>query len=279
MIESFTAEAVKLGKRPAVWTVVGAWVVLSLVFGYVFPYANAETGSGGTGSDGPDPTAGDLAGALPAELVPTAIGGYPMFAGALALIVGVLAVGGEYGWDTMKALLTMGPRRESVMAGKLAALVALLLPVVLLAFGADASASLLVAAFTDNPAQWPPADEVLTGVGAAWLMVSMWALAGAFLATLVRGTALAVGLGVVWALAVENLLRLFGSSLEAVEAVQSYLPGTTAGSLAASLGVEPGSTPGVTDAVDGGTAILVLVGYVVVFAGASILLVRRRDVA
>ncbi|HEV8653239.1 MAG TPA: hypothetical protein VG276_28560 [Actinomycetes bacterium] len=34
----------------------------------------------------------------------------PLFAGALALLIGVLATGGEYGWDTVKVLLTLGPR-------------------------------------------------------------------------------------------------------------------------------------------------------------------------
>jgi ABC-type multidrug transport system ATPase subunit len=38
MIASFLAELLKLARRPAVWPIVGVWMTLSLVFGYVFPY-------------------------------------------------------------------------------------------------------------------------------------------------------------------------------------------------------------------------------------------------
>jgi ABC-2 type transport system permease protein len=38
MIASFLAELLKLARRPAVWPIVGVWMTLSLVFGYIFPY-------------------------------------------------------------------------------------------------------------------------------------------------------------------------------------------------------------------------------------------------
>ncbi len=282
MIASLVAELMKLAKRPALWVVVGVWMTLSLVFGYVFPYFSYR----GTPS-GPDAGAdlGErvLSEALPAALVPAAIQGFPLFAGALALLLGVLASGGEYGWRTMKVLLTLGPSRLSVLAGKLLALAVAMLLIVLSTFVVDASASLLVASATDKPVDWPPLGELIAGVGAGWLVVGMWCLAGAFLGTLVRGTALAVGLGLVWALAVENLLRIFGSIVDAVDVVQRFMPGTNAGALAAALGVpvqgQPGGTPGVTDVVGGMPAALVLVAYLVVFVAASAVLVLRRDVA
>lgn len=282
MIASFLAELMKLAMRPAMWVIAGVWMTLSLVFGYVFPYFSyLGTPSG--------PNAGAnlgervLSEALPAELVPAAIQGFPLFAGALALLIGVLATGGEYGWDTVKVLLTLGPRRLSVLTGKLLALAVVMLLVVLATFVVDAAASLLVASVTDEPADWPPIGEVITGVGAGWLVVGMWCLAGAFLGTLVRGTALGIGIGLVWALAVENLLRIFGSIVDVVDVVQRFMPGTNAGALAAALGVpvqgQPGGTPGVTDVVNGTSAAVVLAAYLVVFVVASAVLVHRRDVA
>jgi ABC-type transport system involved in multi-copper enzyme maturation permease subunit len=257
-------------------------MTLSLVFGYVFPYFSYRgTPSGPTA----DANLGErvLAEALPSALVPAAIQGFPLFAGALALLIGVLATGSEYGWDTMKVLLTLGPRRLSVLAGKLLALTVVMLLVVPATLVVDAMASLLIAAITGNPVHWPPSGALLTGIAAGWLVVGMWCLAGAFLGILVRGTALAVGIGLVWALAVENLLRIFGSIVEVVDVVQRFLPGTNAGALAAALGVpvqgQPGGTPGVTDVVGGMSAALVLAAYLAMFVAASAALISRRDVA
>lgn len=282
MIASFLAELLKLARRPATWLIAGVWMTLSLVFGYAFPYFSYRgTPSGPTA----DPNLGErvLSEALPAALVPAAIQGFPLFAGALALLLGVLATGGEYGWDTMKVLLTLGPRRLSVLAGKLLALTSVMLLIVLAAFGLDGAASLLVASVTGKPVDWPTIGELATGVAGGWLVVGMWCLAGAFLGILVRGTALGVGIGLVWMLAVENLLRIFGSIVEAVDVAQRLLPGTSAGALAAALGVpvqgQPGGTPGVTDVVDGMPATLVLVAYLAMFVAASAALISRRDVA
>lgn len=282
MIASFLAELTKLARRPATWLVVGVWLTLSLLFGYVFPYFSYR----GTPS-GPNAGAnlGErvLSEALPAALVPAAIQGLPLFAGALALLLGVLATGGEYGWDTVKVLLTMGPGRLSVLAGKLLALSLVMLLVVCATFIVDGAASLLVASITDKPVHWPPIGALLTGLGAGWLVVGMWCLAGAFLGILVRGTALGVGIGLVWALAVENLLRIFGSIVDVVDVVHRFMPGTNAGALAAALGVpvqgQPGGTPGVTDVVGGTSAALVLAAYLAVFVAASAVLIRRRDIA
>lgn len=282
MIAGFLAELMKLARRPAMWLIVSVWMTLSLVFGYVFPYSSYR----GTPSG---PNAGTnlgqrvLSEALPAALVPAAVQGFPLFAGALALLIGVLATGGEYGWDTMKVLLTMGPRRVSVLAGKLLALTVVMLLIVLATFIVDGAASLLVASVTDGPVDWPPIGELLIGVAAGWLVVGMWCLAGAFLGTLVRGTALGVGVGLVWALAVENLLRIFGSIVDLVDFVQRFMPGTNAGALAAAIGVpvqgQPGGTPGVTDVVGGTSAAVVLAVYLTMFVATSAVLIRRRDVA
>ena len=75
----------------------------------------------------------------------------------------------------------------------------------------------------------------------------MWALAGVLLGMLARGPALAVGLGLVWALVVENLLRGVANALPAGRGVTDLLPGTAAGSLAGALGgadVADGGAPG-----------------------------------
>ena len=104
------------------WLVAVVWLVLGLVFGYLFPYLSyrgAPTGpAAGAGAASAEQV---LAEALPANLVPTAIQGFPVFAGALALLLGVLSAGSEYGWGTWETILAQGPGRLAVLAGKLRA--------------------------------------------------------------------------------------------------------------------------------------------------------------
>jgi ABC-2 type transport system permease protein len=283
MRASFAAELLKVGRRPAMWLIAAVWLVLSLVFGYLFPYLSyrgAPTGpAAGAGAASAEQV---LAEALPANLVPTAIQGFPVFAGALALLFGVLSAGSEYGWGTWKTILAQGPGRLAVLAGKLAALGLVLLLVVLATFAVAALASWLVAWVESQPLRWPPLAELAQGLAAGWLVVAMWGWAGMFLGILVRGTSLAIGLGLVWTLAVENLARGFASLLAAIDTLQRWLPGTNAGSLAAAVGVPvqgaPGGTPGVTATVDGTRATLVLAAYLVAFTAVAAVLLQRRDV-
>ena len=283
MRASLTAELLKVGKRPATWLITAAWLMLSLLFGYLFPYLSYRGAPNGPAAGAGAASAEQiLAEALPANLVPTAIQGFPVFTGALALLLGVLSAGSEYGWGTWTTILAQGPDRLAVLAGKLGTLGLVLLLVVLATFAVAAPASWLVAWVESQPLRWPPLAELAQGLAAGWLVVAMWGWAGMFLGILVRGTSLAIGLGLVWTLAVENLVRGFASLLAAIETLQRWLPGTNAGSLAAAVGVPvqgaPGGTPGVTATVDGTRATLVLAAYLVAFTAAAAVLLQRRDV-
>jgi hypothetical protein len=111
--------------------------------------------------------------------------------------------------------------------------------------------------------------------------MEMWALAGYFLGTVARGPAVSVGLGLVWALVIEGLLRGVGASLQVVDTFTHLLPGTAAGSLIGSIvgtgGPDP--TPGLLDAVSGTRALVTVVVWLLLLPAASLWLVRRRDVA
>jgi ABC-2 type transport system permease protein len=281
MWASFTAELFKLRKRPATWLIAAVWLALGLLFSYVFPYLGYR-GSFTGGHSGSDSEQA-LAEALPAELVPAAIQGFPMFAGALALLLGAIATGSEYQWQTVKTMLTQGPSRWAVFAGKASALGAITLMLVFATFLVDAAAAWFVATITSHPAAWPSIGELVEGFGAGWLMVAMWCWAGLFLGVLLRGTTLAVGLGLVWALAVENLVRAFASIVGPIDTLQRFLPGTNAGALAAAMGVpvqgQTGGTPGVTAIVGGTHAAIVLAAYVAVSLLVAGILLNRRDVA
>jgi ABC-type transport system involved in multi-copper enzyme maturation permease subunit len=269
---NFSAELIKLVKRPANWLLLAVALVLGLLFTYVIPYAGYKGGTGG-------PTAGRGLGALvPAQLVGNSIGGLPVFLGAIMVILGVLAVGGEYGWDTWKTVLTQGPSRLAVYVGKLGALAVAALAVVVALFAVGTAASMIIVAVENRPMSLPPVGDLVVGLSAGWLIAAMWTAFGVLLAVLLRGVALALGLGLVWLLAVQNLLALLAAPLlDWVAQAQKGLPGPNAGALAAALGSRP-DTPGVDAVVGGGQAALVVAAYLAGFLALGAVVLRRRDI-
>jgi ABC-2 type transport system permease protein len=169
-----------------------------------------------------------------------------------------------------------------VLGGTLLATIGLILVLVLGVFAVNAAWSRAIATAEARPADWPSIAELVRGIGAGWLILGVWSLFGALLGVLFRSTALAVGLGLIWALAVENLVRGFAGVLGFLDGLQRSLPGTNAGSLAASLGAttvdQPGGTPGVTSVVGGFQAALVLAAYVVALVGIAAFTLQRQDV-
>ena len=100
MIGSYRAEILKLVKWPAMWVLAAVLLVLAQVFGYLIPYVGYRSG-GGSGFAAGQTAAQLLADVLPSRLVPNTLGGFPLFAGAIALVIGALSVGSEYGWKTL----------------------------------------------------------------------------------------------------------------------------------------------------------------------------------
>ncbi|OEV04953.1 ABC transporter permease [Streptomyces oceani] len=270
---STVAELIKLVRRPANWGLLGIAVALSLTFGYFIPLA----GVSGAGGDAPNSDRG-LDAILPDQLVGNSLGGLPVFLGAILLVVGALALGGEYGWGTWKTVLTQQPSRLIVLAGKLCALAGSALVFVLTMFGTGALTSWAIALAKDAPVVWPSATDLAAGLGAGWLIALMWVSLGALLAIVLRGLALPIGLGLVWLLVVQNLvISLAAPLLDWVDMARQGLPGANAGSLAASLGAS-GSTPGVGEFAGSGQATLVVAGYLCAFVGLGAWLLSRRDV-
>ncbi|WP_218130535.1 ABC transporter permease subunit [Lentzea jiangxiensis] len=264
------AELLRLWKWPATWVLTGVWLVMTLTFGYVFNYLAL---SGGTNTR--DLSQQQLIGSMQPENAGAAVvRGLPMFGGAIVLVLAALAVGSGYGWGTWKTTLTAGPRRVSAMAGTLGALAVVVVVLVALTFVVDLGAAIAVASLEDWG--WSlPGWSAVEAVGASLLIAAMWTAFGVFLGVATRGPALAVGLGLMWAVVAENLLRGVGSLLGPVESLTGVLPGGSAGNLAGAVGGS--GAPGVLNDLSGTTAALFLLGYVVFFAGAATLLKVRRD--
>jgi ABC-2 type transport system permease protein len=280
VIDTTAAELLKLVRRPAAWVLLAVAAVLNLVFAYVVPYLSYTSGDGGGMNDGATPEQ-SLAATLPDQLVANTIGGFAVFAGALALVLGALMFGSEYGWGTVKTMLMQRAGRGSVLVGQLTALAVAIAVGLLALFGVGALASTCIALAEDQSMNWPAPVDLAQGFGYGWLILMTWAVLGAALGVLLRSVALPIGLGVVWVLGVENLVSAMATSvLDALEPLRDVLPGVNAGSLINTVlvdrPIEP--APGVTDAVGEGRALVTLACYLVVAAVVAAWTMRRRDV-
>lgn len=280
MLGSYRAELLKLRKRSAVWVLFGAGLVLSLIFGYLLPYLGYATGDDNQQTDG-IPRAEVLRGLLPERVLDNTIGGFPVFAGALALVLGAIVVGGEFTWGTLKTILTQRPGRGTLLTGQLLGLLTMLAVWVLGIFAACSLCSIAIAAGEDAPMSWPGPLDLLQGLAGGWLVLAMWCLAGAVLAVAFRNVALPIGLGVVWILGIETLLAgVVSSLLPDLEFLSDAMPGANAGALVFSVTgmTVTDAPPGVRDAVGGDRALLTMLGYALVFAVVAAITTRRRDV-
>jgi ABC-2 type transport system permease protein len=269
-----TAELLVLRKRAATWILLGIWTLLGVFFAYVVPYA----------LDPEDSPAG-LEQFLPGSLAGKLMAGFPFFGGVFALMLGVFALGSEYGWDTLRTVLTQRAGRSRLLAAKLTALGIVLVPFVLALFAAGAVASYVIAQIEGAPVSWPSVWLLLRAAAAAWLILAAWTALGVLLGVLTRGTSLAIGVGILYALVIEGLLSAFADSVSALGPLTEVFLRANGYSLAAALGASvesiessgPGSFGG--PFVGSGQAVMTLVGLIGGFVALAGLLLRRRDVA
>ena len=262
----------KLSRRPAIWILVAIFWLGVLIAGYFFWFLYIRLlQSANPGTPPPDLGNSFL---VPNALLGNVIPNVRTFGAPIGIILGTLLVGGEYSWGTLKTILTQRPGRLEVLGGKFLGLAVFVL---ILAVGALLLAyivSLITALVVGASGAPPNALELLKGVGAAWLILAMWATFGAALATLFRSSALAIGVGLVYTLVVETAISGVAAFLTQFEAVQRALPGANAGFVADALGGN--GFPGA--ASDAGRATAILIAYVVAFVALAALVTRQRDV-
>jgi ABC-2 type transport system permease protein len=276
MTTSVAAELLVVRKRSSTWILLGIWSVLAVLFAYVIPYVDYFNGSG--------PGQGSLADLLPEKFAGSLLGGFPFFGGVFALMLGVLAVGSEYGWGTLKTLFIQRPGRLQVFGAKLLALGVVLVPFVLVVFALGAGASYAIALREGADVTWPSAWLLVRALSAGWLIMAAWAAFGVLLGVLSRGTSLAIGVGILYALVIEGLISAFADAVSFLQPVTEFFLRANGYSLVKGLGLSvadaAGNGPGAFSGpyVDGAQALVVLVLYMAVFLALAGILLRRRDV-
>ena len=132
---------------------------------------------------------------------------------AIAIILGVLAQGSEYGWGTLKTVLTQKPGRLAVFAGKWVALALVALLLAILIMLAAAITSAVLASIDGQAISWPDAFVLVKATAALWLILVVWTALGVMLAVIFQQSALAMGIGLVYGFVIEGLVfGIFGSN-------------------------------------------------------------------
>ncbi|MGH3147333.1 MAG: ABC transporter permease [Rubrobacter sp.] len=284
---SFLAELLKIRKRPATWVLVLVWVVIVILFGYFFTYAfvaNPPPPPEDTPQEVQAQIEADtetqLQALLPENLLEQMFGGNVFGLGAaIVLILGAMVAGSEYGWGTFKTVLSQRPRKLAVLSGKVLALAVFLIVFVLLGLAAGAASSFVVAQLEEAAVEWPVWREVLRGLGAGTLILAVWSLFGFALATLFRSTALAIGLGLAWALAVENTISALPVESDAYETFRRFTLGENTTGVSNYFGSPFPEQFGVPDPlVEPERAAITLAAYAAAFVVLAAFFFWRRDV-
>jgi ABC-2 type transport system permease protein len=284
VLATFRWELYKLYKRPAVWVSVAIFLGLAIALGYILVWYIYNHPPPRAASSLPrGVTFADLkVGLYPAAFVRHTLGQWGTLGGVFALILGVLSQGSEYGWGTVKTLFTQHPGRLSLLAGKLLALAVLVLAMAVALFAVDAGSSWVVALFDGKTISWPALEDVGKGIAAAWLIYSFWAVFGLALATLFRQSALAIGLGLAYAILIESIVLGLLSALgtDFSKAVNPWFPLANAGYLVASFGAATRieGAQAARPLADAGHAVTALLLYILGLLVLTAVLTRRRDV-
>lgn len=224
MMASFLVESEKLLRRPASWILCGLFGACVVLLVYILTYLLASVlGDSGT----------DLLKDIRPESIPANVTIQITSIGAvLALTSGVLAMGSEYQWDTVKSSVVSPPGRMGFILGKLLALAlfsGLLLATALLSSVlASLTVSLLLGLDTDMPSVAHLAEAVCVG----GLILLVYSTLGLFVTVALRGSGRAIAAGLIYVLALEPLISGALGSVPGMRWLGAMLPGQAVNGLA-----------------------------------------------
>jgi ABC-2 type transport system permease protein len=278
MIAAFRAEVLKLRKRPGVLILLATMFSVVLLFGYLLLYAVATQAST-EDVPGFDPTAlTDLL--RPDALLVQVLGIVAGPGVAIALILGALAVGAEYNWHTVKTMVTQRPQRVPLVAGRSVAVLTICIALTAAAVAGGVAGTGLVSLLDPADSAWPSLVDTAAAFGVALLTVAVWCAVGMCLATVFRSTAWAIGVGLLYALAVESALGLLplGGRLGDVVA-QILVANNVTALVVAAVPAAASSFGAPAVPISAGQAAAVLLVYLVGSLGVAAAVFARRDIA
>ena len=215
----------------------------------------------------------------PDQFVNNVMGAAFPLGAAIAIVLGALIAGSEYSWGTMKTTLTQGPGRLTTWFGRVVAFEAWMGILTVVLFVVGAASSVVVASFQGHTIAWPAMIDIARGLGTIWLVFAVNGAIGLALGVLIRNSAAALGVGLIYVLAVEVIAVRFIDSISngAYRWISDLLVNQNATALTQSF-TSAAFGPATAPTISAQQAVLVLFAY---FAGLIIVaaaLIRQRDV-
>jgi ABC-type transport system involved in multi-copper enzyme maturation permease subunit len=202
--------------------------------------------------------------------------GFPLGA-AMAIVLGAILAGSEYSWGTLKTIFTQGPGRLTTWVGRVVVFTFWTGVLTAVLFIVGAAYSAVIAAFNSHAVVWPAAIDIAKAFGAVWLILTVNGAIGMALGVVVRQSAAAIGIGVVYLLSVEIIaVRFIGAvSNGDYKWIGDLFVGQNASALIAQLG---GTASIAHVTISAGQAVLVMCAWLIGLLIAASGLQRMRDV-
>jgi ABC-type transport system involved in multi-copper enzyme maturation permease subunit len=266
------AEWYKVVRRPAFYVLLAILAAGVAIFGYVTPFLFLRRAPG-LDRGNYESMLTDL---LPQQLAAASLTGLADWGAAVALVVGALVAGSEYGWRTLPTLLLHAPGRGAVVGAQLLVTGGVAAAFALVAILTAAASSVLLGLATAAPMTAPAVFEIAGAVATGALMLTMWLWVGVTLAHLARSPTTSVGVGLVYLLVVEGLVQAVPAAGSRLSSAGRWLPGVNSKALPGLFGelaVGGASRTG----IDPPVALLVVAGHAMLFAAIAIGWFRRRE--
>lgn len=278
VVAAFRAEVLKLRKRPGVRILVATMAGVVLLLGYVLLYVFA-TQTPDDQLQGLDSAL--LLDALRPESLPIQVLGMVVGPGsAIALILGALAFGAEYSWRTITTIAIQRPSRLALVTGRILAVLAVCLVLVLAGFVGGAVGTAVVSLLEQADGGGPAVAQVLSAFGVGALATAVWAAIGLCLATVLRSMAWAIGLGLLYSFAIESVVGLLPLRGGVGDLVARALIGNNVTALVVDVAPDSAATLGTaTIAIDPEQAVGVLLMYLAIALVVAVAVFIRRDIA
>ena len=272
MIATIKAEWRKNRLRPAFLVASGTLGALTVLFYLLNWYSALHPAAADRGSV-------SILTLYPDQFVNQVMGAAFPIGAAITIVVGAIYAGSEFGWGTLKTMFTQRPGRLSVWVGRVAVFAVWMAILTVVLFAGGAVMSVVVASFQGYAIAWPAAVDIAKGMGAIWLIFAVNGTIGMALGVLIRQSAAALGVGLIYVLAVEIIAVRFIDSINngAYKWIGNLFVNQNATALAQSF-TSPAFGRTAAATIGAEQAVLVLVAYAVGLAIVAAGLLRLRDV-
>jgi ABC-type transport system involved in multi-copper enzyme maturation permease subunit len=204
--------------------------------------------------------------------------GFPIGA-AIAIVLGALFAGSEYSWGTLKTLLTQGSGRLTTWLGRVVVFEVWMAILTVVLFVIGAASSVVVATFQGHAVAWPALIDLVKGMATILLVLSVNGALGMALGTLFKNSAAALGVGLVYLLALQLLVVRFIDSVNngAYRWIGDLFDGQNSNALLSTF-TSVAFGPSTPASITPDRAVIVLFIYLAAFLVVAAGLLRQRDV-